>query len=116
MSAIRFFTDEDVYGSVAGALRRLGIDAVSTPEVGRLHESDDSQLRWAAAEGRVFITFNVGHFAARHWQWLHLGQHHGGVIVSRQLSIGELLRRLKRVANALEAADMIDRLEFLSDW
>jgi hypothetical protein len=27
MTAVRFFTDEDVYGSVAGALRRPGYDA-----------------------------------------------------------------------------------------
>jgi hypothetical protein len=44
MTAIRFFTDEDVYGSVAGALRRVGYVAVSTPEMGRLRESDESQL------------------------------------------------------------------------
>jgi hypothetical protein len=41
MSAIRFFTDEDVYGTVAGALRRAGFDAISTPEAGRLRESDN---------------------------------------------------------------------------
>jgi hypothetical protein len=32
MTAIRFFTDEDVYGSVAPALRRAGRDALSTPD------------------------------------------------------------------------------------
>jgi hypothetical protein len=44
MTPIRFLTDEDVYGSVAGKLRRRDIDAVSTPETGRLGESDASQL------------------------------------------------------------------------
>lgn len=44
MAAIRFFTDEDIYGAVATALRHLGIDAVSTPESGRRGESDVSQL------------------------------------------------------------------------
>ena len=39
MGAIRFFTDEDVYRSVATALRKSGVDAVSTPEVNRLGES-----------------------------------------------------------------------------
>ncbi len=43
MASIRFFTDEDVYGSVAPALRQHGYDAVSTPEAGRLAESDDNQ-------------------------------------------------------------------------
>lgn len=66
---IRLFTDEDVYGSVAAKLRGKGWDAVSTPEVNRLGESDESQLEWAAPDGRVFLTFNVGHFARLHRQW-----------------------------------------------
>ncbi|MCI0333081.1 MAG: DUF5615 family PIN-like protein [Planctomycetes bacterium] len=57
MSAVRFFTDEDVYGSIAAALRRAGFDAISTPEAGRLHESDESQLLWAADQGYAIVTF-----------------------------------------------------------
>lgn len=59
MTAIRFFTDEDVYGAVATALRRARIDALSTPEVRRRGQSDESQLEWASAEGRVIVTFNL---------------------------------------------------------
>lgn len=35
MAAIRFFTDEDVYGAIATALRRVKIDACSTSEASR---------------------------------------------------------------------------------
>jgi hypothetical protein len=70
MSLLRFFTDEDVYGAVAPALRREGIDAVSTPEAGRRGQSDESQLEWASSEGRVLVTFNVAHFAKLHSDWL----------------------------------------------
>ncbi len=73
MSAVRFFTDEDVYGDIAPALRRAGIDAVSTPEAERLAHSDEVQLEWAATAGRVFVSFNVGHFAKLHWRWLNEG-------------------------------------------
>lgn len=59
MSAPKFFTDEDVYSGVAAGLRKAGLDAVSTPETGRLGESDESQLGWAAQEGRVLVSFNV---------------------------------------------------------
>ena len=58
MSKPAFFTDEDIYAAVAVALRKAGLDAVSTPEAGRLGESDDSQLAWAADQGRVLVTFN----------------------------------------------------------
>lgn len=62
MSKARFLTDEDMFADIAVALRRQGCDAVSTPEIGRLTEDDPSQLEWAASEGRVLVSFNVGDF------------------------------------------------------
>ena len=112
----RFFTDEDVYGSVAEQLRAAGFDAVSTPEAGRLGESDESQLDWASKENRVLVTFNVADYARLHHEWMTSARHHGGVIVSSQRPIGDLLRRLHNLAPALESQEMKDRLEFLSNW
>jgi hypothetical protein len=116
MSGVRFFTDEDIYGATAGALRKAGFDAISTPEAGRLGESDESQLEWAAGEGRVLVTFNVAHFAHLHARWIRQGRRHAGVVVSQQRAIGEFLRRLLHLAASLDREDMRDRLEFLSDW
>ena len=116
MSAVRFFTDEDVYGDVAPALRRAGIDAVSTPEAERLAQSDEVQLEWAAAAGRVIVSFNAGHFAELHWRWLSEGRHHAGIVVSQQRPIGDTIRRLRHLADTLDAEAMHDRFEFLSDW
>jgi hypothetical protein len=116
MSAIRFFTDEDVYGAVAPALRREGIDAVSTPEARGGGESDESQLDWASRENRALFTFNVGHFANLHAMRMAEGRHHAGVAVSSQRPIGDVIRRLVHLASALDAESMRDRLEFLSDW
>jgi hypothetical protein len=116
MSAIGFFTDEDVYGAVATALRRAGVDAISTPETGRRGQSDESQLAWAAAEGRVLITFNVAHFAELHAIWMRHGRRHAGIVVSGQRPIGDMVRRLLHLADTLDADSMGDRLEFLGDW
>ena len=116
MPRIPFFTDEDVYGSVATKLRENGFDAGSTPEASRLGESDASQLEWAAQEGRAFLTFNVGHFARLHHEWLTGDRHHAGVIVSSQRPIGDLLHRILALASARTADEMRDRLEYLSNW
>jgi len=89
---------------------------VSTPETARLGESDESQLEWATAERRAFFTFNVAHFAALHGIWLRHGRHHAGIVLSSQRPLGELVRRLLRLAAALDSKAMLDRLEFLSDW
>ena len=116
MTALRFFTDEDVYGAVVPALRRVGIDAVSTPEAGREGLDDESQLDWVSTEGRVLVTFNVAHFAELHANWLRSGRHHAGIVVSSQRPIGDMVRRLLHLASALDAESMRDRLEFLGDW
>jgi hypothetical protein len=116
MTAIRFFTDEDIYSAVAPALRQRGIDTVSTPELVRLGETDEAQLEWAASEGRVIVTFNVAHFATLHDQYMVGARHHAGIVVSAQISIGELLRRIMRLSESLDAEVMQDRLEFLGDW
>jgi hypothetical protein len=108
--------DEDVYGAVAPALRRAGLDAISTMEAGRGGQTDESQIDWALAENRTLFTFNVGHFANLHSIRIAHGLCHSGIIVSSQRPIGDVIRRLLHLANTLDAESMRDRLEFLSDW
>jgi hypothetical protein len=115
MSAIRLFTDEDIYGAVAGALRSRDFDAVSAPEANRIGESDESQLDWCAAEDRAIVTFNVGHFAALHTHRLQLGIDHPGIVVSEQRPIGDLLRRLLNLLTQRDAESLVNQLVFLSD-
>jgi len=55
MAAPRFFTDEDIYGAVAVALSKAGYDALSTPDVGRRREADESQLEWATLKGGLSL-------------------------------------------------------------
>ncbi len=116
MSRLCFYTDEDVFSAVASALRAAGFDAVTTADVGRLSEPDDAQIQWAADQGRTIVTFNVRHFAALHGQWMRHSQHHSGIIVSSQYSVGVVMRRILNLARTLDAGEMKDRLEFLSDW
>ena len=116
MTALRFFTDEDIFSAIAPALRNSGFDAVSTPETGRLGLSDEDQLEWSAQEGRILVTFNVAHFAKLHADWLDRGLHHAGIVVSAQRPVGDLLQRLLHLAQTLNSDVMQDRIEFLSQW
>jgi len=113
MSRIRILVDEDVHEALAAILRERGFDAVSTRESNRLGESDTSQLLYASQEGRVLLTFNVGHFARLHGEWLTHSRPHAGIIVSSQRPIGDVLRRVLTLASSLSAEEMQDRLEFL---
>ncbi len=116
MSQIRFFTDEDVHAAVAMQLRAAGCDAVSTPEAGRLGTRDSDQLQWAAQESRVLGTFNVTLFARLHHGWIKQSLSHAGLVVSRQRTVGDALRRLLHLAQSLTAEEMHNRLEYLSNW
>lgn len=116
MNPPSFFTDEDIYAAVAPALRKFGLDAVSTPEADRLGEPDEEQLTYATRCERVLVTFNVAHFAHLHAEWMATGQHHAGIVISSQRSVGDVLRRLRNLAAKLDADALKNRLAYLGDW
>jgi hypothetical protein len=115
MSQLRFFLDEDVYSAAAAQLRNAGIDSISTLEAGRREQSDVSQLSWAAANGWVLVTFNVSHFAALHTEWLQNGLEHAGIVVSKRILIGRLIRRLTVLAKIVSAVEAVSRLFYLNE-
>jgi len=110
---LRLFLDEDVHLVLAGALRKRGYDARHTGEEGRLGMPDKDQLQFAAGEGCCLVTFNVGDFVQLHNLWLQSGREHAGIIVSKQLPVGESLRRLLVLLQHENAASMIGQLRFL---
>jgi hypothetical protein len=91
---LRLFLDEDVHAALAVALRKRGHDAVHALEEKRLGLADESQLNFATEENRCLVTFNVGDFVRLHNRWIGEGCEHAGIIVSKQLPVGESLRRL----------------------
>ncbi len=116
MKRIRIFTDEDIYASVAVSLRTLGYDALSTPESGRYGLDDELQLSYSSDLGCAILTFNVGHFAKLHAEWMAQGREHAGIIVSQQRPQGDLLRRLAALLQTIDADTMRNRIEFLGQW
>jgi hypothetical protein len=51
-----------------------------------------------------------------HTEYLATGRHHAGIIISAQLPVGVILRRLLRLLNARSDAEMRDWLEYLGNW
>lgn len=113
---LRIYTDEDVYGTVARALRDRGYDAMSTPEAGNLGHSDEEQLTYAISALRAILTCNVGDFMRLHTEYLQTNREHCGIIVSKRLPVSEMIRRMLALLNGISADEMRNRLEFLSDW
>ena len=116
---IRLYFDEDAMDKdLMRALRARGIDIEAANEVGMIDRRDHEHLAYAASQGRVLYSFNMGHFCRLHADFLASGNNHSGIVISRQqlYSVGEQMRRLLKLAARRTAEDMHNQLEFLSDW
>ncbi|MBI4701300.1 MAG: DUF5615 family PIN-like protein [Deltaproteobacteria bacterium] len=113
MAHPRLYLDEDIPRAVAVGLRRRGFAATTTVETGRAGAGDEEQLRYAAARGLCLFTFNRGHFARLHGELLARGEHHRGIVVSRQARPGAVVRALSRFLAARSVDDLADRLIWL---
>jgi hypothetical protein len=111
--------DEDAMEqALVRGLRARGVDVLTAEDAGMMHRDDPDHLAYAAAEGRVLCTFNVGDFWALHSKYLTAGRTHAGIVLMPQqrYGVGEQLRRLLHLAVALSPDDMINGAEFLNDW
>lgn len=116
---IRLFIDEDAMSrALANGLRARGVDVISVGEEGRTGLTDDEQLEYAAAQGRVLYTYNTSDFYRLHTEYLAQGKRHTGIIFAPQqrYKVGEQLRRLLILKRNKSAEAMKNNVEFLSDW
>jgi hypothetical protein len=116
---MKLHLDEDADShALLNALRHRGLDVSSSRELGLLQCADEGQLTWAVEQGRAIYTYNASDFCRLHSEFIRHGRRHAGIIIGDQqvLSIGEQVRRLLRISEARTAADMGDKLEFLSNW
>lgn len=110
---IRLYVDEDVHESVAPALRRHGYDVLSVREVERRGLSDVEQLAYAAEQGRTLVSFNAADYIALHLEYLAQGREHAGIVVSKQVPIGETVRRLLILLDHVSADEIRNQLRWL---
>ncbi len=113
---IRLYLDADVDVKLAAYLRNAGYDCVSAREVGNEALDDEPQLAFATREGRVLLTHNIQDFVSIFERWWHAGRNHSGVVVSQQIPLGELQRRVMRLLDAVAADEMQNNLRNLAEF
>jgi predicted nuclease of predicted toxin-antitoxin system len=108
--AIRFHLDEHCPSALAEGLRRYGLDVTTTPESGLLSASDEQQLAFARANGRVIFTQD-GDFLRIN----AAGISHPGIVYCHQqkYSVGDLIRLLVLVWEVYEPEELRNRVEYL---
>ena len=114
---IRLYLDEDAISrALIRGLRARGVDVLTAQDAQQMGVPDSVQLLHATGQGRTLFTFNTRDFARLHAEFLAQGRSHAGIIVSDQLQVGHILRRLLSLLDAKSAEDMQNWLEFLSNW
>ncbi len=105
---IRLYLDEDTSSrALIQALRSRSVDLLTAREAGLGQTPDECHLEYATSFQRTIFTYNVRDFARLHQEYLKAGRHHAGIIVSEQLPVGVLVRRLLKLLAAWSADDML---------
>lgn len=115
MTRVKLYLDENVPEAIATALRLRGYDVATTKEAGKKAASDFDQLRYASSQKRVLFTFNVADFAELHDEFLHENHHHGGIILSRQMPVGTIVKRLLKLLSRLTPAALENNILWLNE-
>jgi hypothetical protein len=119
VSRIRLYFDEDaMQHALVAALRARRVDVLTALDCGMVGKSDEEHLHHASSDGRVLYSFNIRDYSLLHGQWIASGREHSGIILAFQqrYPIGEQLRRLLHLLNRRSAAEVLSRLEYLSNW
>ena len=116
MPRIKIYADEDIDVAVSKALRLRGIKASSTLESKNLGCTDLQQLQYAASQKAVLLTHNISDFARIHYDYIASGNHHYGIILAKQVSVGTIIKSVLGLGSKLSKEEMMDRLEYLSNW
>ena len=113
---IKLYLDEDVPEAIAHALRLRGHDVLTVKEAGRKGLSDIEQLNYAFSEDRIIVTHNIADFCRIHADFTKTGHEHNGIILSRQLPIGIIVKALSQLLTNLSQETIKNTAIWLSDW
>jgi hypothetical protein len=113
---IKLYLDENVPEAIAVALRLRGYDIKTVKDAGRKGISDIDQLRYSTSEDRAIFTFNVADFYKIHTEFIKNEINHNGIILSRQLPIGTIVKALSRLLSTINKKSLPNNIIWLSDW
>lgn len=113
---IKLYLDENVPDAIAIALKLRGYDVVTVRETRKKGLSDIDQLNYASSEQRAIFTFNITDFYKIHSEFIKRGFNHNGIILSKQLPIGVIVKALSRLLSDINPEKIRNNIIWLSDW
>lgn len=112
---VKLYFDENVPEAIASAVRLRGYDVTTVRDAERKAASDLDQLRYASLQKRVLFTFNVADFVKLHDEFVTSGRHHSGILLSKQLPVAIVVKRLLKLLARLHREDMENNIIWLND-
>jgi predicted nuclease of predicted toxin-antitoxin system len=112
---VKLYFDENVPEAIAAAVRLRGYDVVTARDAARKAASDLDQLRYASLQKRVLFTFNIADFIKLHDEFIATGRHHSGILLSKQLPVGIVVKRLLKFLSRLHVDEIENNVIWLND-
>ena len=109
----KLLLDEHIWGYLAKILREQGFDVIHATEVDLVATPDDKIMEYAVGEHRAVVTFNIKDFVLLAVKYFEDGKEHYGVVVSNQLSRGDLQKRVIRLLESVTAAELMNAVRYL---
>ena len=109
-----FYFDHNMPEAALHELRRQGVSMLSAKEDGMAEADDESLMERASALGRVMVTEDDD-FTRITARWQREGREFPGLLIIPQsrLSIGMIVENVLLFARAMDAEEMVNRVEFL---
>ena len=109
----KLLLDEHIWAYLAKLLREQGFDVVHVNEVDLIAAPDEKVVAYAVGEHRAVVTFNIKHFVPLAIQYVEDGKEHYGVVVSKELSRGELQKRVTKLLESVTAEELMNSVRCL---
>jgi len=109
----KLLLDEHIWAYLAKLLREQGFDVVHVNEVDLVAAPDEKVVAYAVGEHRAVVTFNIKHFVPLAIRYVEDGKEHYGVVVSKQLSQGELQKRVTKLLEGVTAEELMNAVRYL---
>lgn len=105
--------DEQIWKFLANLLREQGFDVIHVNEVELDATPDEKIMEYATEKHRAVVTFNVKDYVPLAIQYAEDGKEHYGVVVSKELSHGELKRCVTKLLESVTAEELMNAVRYL---
>jgi hypothetical protein len=102
--------NENLSDEIARRLRAAGVDAVSSHETGMDTQDDYAQMQFAVLQNRALVTINKKDFIRIHAQYKANGWQHWGIILTKDVDVVVIHRRLLKLVGALQADELKNKV------